>query len=121
MKNSSQIAARIDFPLLIAVIVTVSFGIIMIGSAGGREISLEHLSLGPIMRKQLLGLIVGLVILLIITFLSKELLNFLTVPAYIFMILLLVAVLAIGVLRRIYLAAVRICQILPDPGSSPFL
>lgn len=97
MKRSTQIAARIDFPLLIAVIVTVAFGIIMIGSAGGREISLSHLSLGPIMRKQLLGLIIGLVFMLIITFLSKELLNFATVPAYIFMILLLVAVLAIGV------------------------
>ena len=94
--SEKRFLSKIDFTLLSVVVIMVLFGVVMIGSAGGWEIDTEHFSIGPIMTRQLIGFFVGLVIALVITFMSRELLRFLSVPAYIGMLFLLVLVLIIG-------------------------
>lgn len=94
--SEKRFLSKIDFTLLSVVIIMVLFGVVMIGSAGGWEVDTEHFSIGPIMTRQLIGFMVGLVIALVITFMSRELLRFLAVPAYIGMLFLLVLVLIVG-------------------------
>ena len=94
--SEKRFLSKIDFTLLSVVVIMVLFGVVMIGSAGGWEIDTEHFSIGPIMTRQLIGFFVGLVIVLVITFMSRELLRFLSVPAYIGMLFLLVLVLLVG-------------------------
>lgn len=92
-----RILSRIDFTLLSLVLLMTLMGIVMIGSAGGWEPDLERFSIGPIMTRQLMGLVLGLIIAFVVLFMSRELLKFLSVPAYLGMIGLLVLVLLIGV------------------------
>ncbi len=94
--SEKRFLSKIDFTLLSVVVLMVIFGVVMIGSAGGWEVNTEHFSIGPIMTRQLLGFVLGLIIALVITFMSRELLRFLSVPAYIGMLSLLVLVLLIG-------------------------
>ncbi|MBQ7915606.1 MAG: FtsW/RodA/SpoVE family cell cycle protein [Firmicutes bacterium] len=95
--SEKRILNKIDFTLLSVVLLMVIFGIIMIGSAGGWELDLDHFSIGPIMTRQFLGLCLGLIATFIILFMSRELLKFLSVPAYLGMLFLLVLVLLVGV------------------------
>lgn len=95
--SEKHILNKIDFTLLIVVLLMVLFGVVMIGSAGGWELDPEHFSIGPIMTRQLFGLCVGLAVMLIVIFMSRELLKFLAVPAYLGMLFLLVLVLLVGI------------------------
>jgi rod shape determining protein RodA len=95
--SEKRILNKIDFTLLSVVLLTVLFGIIMIGSAGGWELDPEHFSIGPIMTRQLLGLCLGLLVTFVILFMNRELLKFLSVPAYLGMLFLLILVLLVGV------------------------
>ena len=95
--KGKQLRQRIDFTLILAVTALVGFSIIMIGSAGGRTFDLLHITLGPSMKRQLLGFALGLVFATVLMLVSRELLNFLTIPIYFFMLLLLLIVLLIGI------------------------
>ena len=96
LMSEKRFLSKIDFTLLSVVVLMVIFGVVMIGSAGGWEVNTEHFAIGPIMTRQLLAFVLGLIIALVITFMSRELLRFLSVPAYIGMLSLLVLVLLIG-------------------------
>lgn len=95
--SEKHILNKIDFTLLTVVVLMVLFGIVMIGSAGGWELNPEHFSIGPIMTRQLFGFCVGLAVMVILVYMSRELLKFLAAPAYLGMLFLLVLVLLIGI------------------------
>ncbi|MCR5005083.1 MAG: FtsW/RodA/SpoVE family cell cycle protein [Clostridiales bacterium] len=88
---------HIDFLLLGLVTFLVFCGIIMIGSADGWYLDQEHFSLDPMMKRQILGFIIGLVAIFFILLLNYDKLKLFVIPLYIGVFLLLVAVLFIGV------------------------
>lgn len=88
---------RVDWMLLGVVVCITLLGVLMIGSAGGWRLDLQNPSIGPIMTKQLIGLCIGLIGAVMILLLTEGMLKFLSIPAYLAMLFLLLLVLIIGV------------------------
>ena len=87
----------LDWPVFLLVTALVFFGTIMIGSANGWVYNREAFSLDGLMIKQLIGYSLGLIVIAFIMICDYSFLKTMAIPAYIFVLLLLILVLKYGV------------------------
>lgn len=82
--------------LLIPMLVLILFGIIMIGSADGWVYDPRSFDIDPLMIRQFVGLLIGLVLIFLIQHCSYDVLKLLAVPLFLGSVILLVVVLFFG-------------------------
>ena len=87
----------LDVPVVLLVTTLVFFGLIMIGSANGWIYNNEAFSLDGLMVKQLIGYMLGLLVIAFIMICDYSFLKLMAVPAYIIVLVLLILVLKYGV------------------------
>ncbi len=87
----------IDLLLLFLISALTFIGIVMIGSAHHWVLDQEHFYLDPLMKRQILGYVIGMFVILFILLLNYDALKLIIVPAYFGVLFLLVIVLFIGV------------------------
>ncbi len=93
-KNSLR---HIDFLLLFLASALIFIGIVMIGSAHHWVLDQEHFSLDSMMKKQILGYVISLGVVLVLLLLNYDILKLLVIPIYLGVLMLLVLVLFIGI------------------------
>ncbi len=85
-----------DLYLLVPVILLVLFGAVMIGSANGWRFDQGAPSIDPLMIRQVVGLLLGTIVMVMIWYMPKEYFKLSAVPLYIFSLILLLIVLRFG-------------------------
>ena len=95
--SRTQTFRYLDVPVFLLVTALVLFGTVMIGSANGWVYNSEHFTLDAYMVRQLIGYVIGLLVILFIMICDYSFLKLMAIPSYLVVLLLLVLVLQYGV------------------------